>query len=187
MSAPSAIHSYLSLCKIKVVLLMVFSAIVGMLLCYRVNFPWTQGISGITGIALVASAGGTLNQIIDQDLDTKMARTKKRPLATGSISPQKAVLWALFLLISGSMILWCFTNPLTTYLTVCAMCGYAFIYTKILKPSTPQNIVIGGISGAIPPLLGWTSITGSIDTMPILLVTIIYLWTPPHFWALDLL
>ena len=184
MSFATITQSYLKLCKVKVVLLMVFSAMVGMLLCYNTGFPWMQGILGLVGISLVASAGGAFNHIIDRKRDMHMSRTQHRPLVSGNISVRHATLFACILLIGGSGILWCYTNPLTTYLTIAAMCGYAFIYSTLLKPHTPQNIVIGGITGAIPPLLGWTSITGSIDTMPIILVMIIYLWTPPHFWAL---
>lgn len=178
------IWQYLELCKFKVVLLMLFSSLVGMLLLYSAAFPWQQALLALLGIGLTAGSGGAFNHILDKKIDIKMSRTKNRPLATGSLPLYKVIIFASSLLVSGALILWFYTNPTATFLTVAAMMGYAFIYTGILKHLTPQNIVIGGINGAIPPLLGWVSITGKISTEPLLLMLIIFVWTPPHFWAL---
>jgi protoheme IX farnesyltransferase len=177
-------HAYLQLTKHKVVALMLLSAAVGMLLGYHAPFPWWQAFASLMGIGLLAAAGGATNQIIDMQRDQAMQRTQDRPLATGVLSIQEATLVTTILGISGTILLWQVSNPLATFLTLGAMIGYAVIYTMILKHITPQNIVIGGINGALPPLLGWVSLYGSISPQPLLLVLIIYTWTPPHFWAL---
>ena len=177
-------NAYLHLSKHKVVALMLLSAAVGMLMGYQAPFPWWQAVASLAGIGLVAAAGGATNQIIDMQRDQAMQRTKDRPLATGALSMNEAIGVAVVFGTSGTIILWLVSNPLATMLTLGAMIGYAFVYTMILKHITPQNIVIGGINGALPPLLGWVSLYGSISAQPLLLVLIIYTWTPPHFWAL---
>ena len=163
---------------------MLLSAGVGMLLGYHAPFPWWQASASLIGIGLVAAAGGAANQIIDMQRDQSMQRTQDRPLATGAISIREAIIVACLLGASGTLILWQVSNPLATLLTVGAMLGYAGLYTMILKHITPQNIVIGGINGALPPLLGWVSLYGTISAPPLVMVLIIYTWTPPHFWAL---
>ena len=136
------------------------------------------------GIGLCASSAATINQIIDRNIDANMARTSNRPLPQGEITTFNASIFALALMVAGTAILVSQVNTLTAVLTVASLIGYAFIYTVFLKRATPQNIVIGGLAGAAPPLLGWTSVTNSIDPNALLLVLIIFVWTPPHFWAL---
>lgn len=178
------ISAYLEMCKFKVVALMLFSALVGMLLSYKPSFDWYKVLLSLSGIGLLAGSGGAINHIIDKKIDQKMKRTKNRPLPKGKVTTLHAICLAATLAASGTYLLWVYTNPLATYLTAAAMIGYAFIYTGILKHTTPQNIVIGGINGALPPLIGWVSLTGEIAPEPLLLVLIIFVWTPPHFWAL---
>lgn len=170
--------------KPKVVLLMLITAWVGMALVPLGAIPWLAVITGTLGIALLAGAGAAFNHILDQHIDQRMARTHKRPVATGRISNKLGFSFAVVLSISGFALLLVFTNALTAWLTFFSMVGYALIYTGYLKRSTPQNIVIGGLAGAMPPLLGWTALTGSVSGLPLLLVLIIFAWTPPHFWAL---
>jgi protoheme IX farnesyltransferase len=141
-------------------------------------------IFGLIGIALIASSSAVINQILDVEIDSKMTRTKNRPLVIGEISQKSAKTFAAALLVSGIIILFAFNNVLTIFLTLLTWAFYSFFYTKILKFAGTQNIVIGGIAGAMPPLLGWTAITNSIDALPLLMVLIIFIWTPPHFWAL---
>jgi protoheme IX farnesyltransferase len=138
----------------------------------------------LLGIALCSGSAAAINQVIDRSADASMNRTDKRPLPQGDISPIHASIFALVIGFLGALILYIFVNTLTMYLTIASLIGYAFIYTVYLKRATPQNIVIGGLAGAAPPLLGWTSITNSIDAYSLLLVLIIFIWTPPHFWAL---
>ena len=179
------IHDYVELCKPKVVLLMVITVMVGMFLVpekYSLTLP--VFIAGNFGIALCAAAAATLNHIVDQKIDSRMARTFNRPVARGRVTTANALIFSLILTILGAMILWLFTNPLTVLLTILASVGYALIYTFFLKRASPQNIVIGGLAGAAPPLLGWVAITGQIHPDAILLMLIIFAWTPPHFWAL---
>lgn len=175
---------YLELCKPRVVLLMLLTAIVGMCLASPSWVPLKALIFGTLGIGLVSSAGGILNHLADQRIDTIMARTQKRPLPSGKISPKRAALFALILgsLGLGILVLW--VNIMTAVLSFFSLIGYAGVYTLYLKRATPQNIVIGGIFGAAPPLLGWTAVTGTLDPYALLLVLIIFVWTPPHFWAL---
>ena len=180
----SLLKNYLELTKPKVVSMMLITAIVGMLLATP-NIPSFQiMIIALLGIGLCAASAATINQIIDHNIDAGMQRTSGRPLPQGEVSPVNASLFALFLMIMGTIILIYFVNTLTALLTICSLIGYAFIYTVFLKRATPQNIVIGGLAGAAPPLLGWTAITNSIDPNALLLVLIIFVWTPPHFWAL---
>ena len=177
-------HQYLELCKIKVVLMMVVSAFCGMLLAYDNSFKWQTAVLAMIGIALSASSGGVINHILDQKIDKQMSRTKNRPLASGNLKKTHVIIFAITLLVTGMSILWHYTNSITTYFTLGAVVGYGFVYTGVLKHLTPQNIVIGGINGALPPLLGWLSITGTITAAPLTMVLIIFAWTPPHFWAL---
>ena len=175
---------YLALCKLRVVSLITFSAVIGMVLACPHALPWGTISMSLLGITLAASAGAVINHVFDVLEDQKMARTKDRPLAQGKIRPQQALLLALALITASMSLLILFANPLTALLTLLTMVGYAVIYTVYLKPLTPQNIVIGGLSGAMPPLLGWTSITNQINIAPWLIVLIIFVWTPAHFWAL---
>ena len=180
----SLLKNYLELTKPKVVSMMLITAIVGMLLATP-NIPSFQiMIIALLGIGLCAASAATINQIIYRNIDAGMQRTSGRPLPQGEVSLVNASLFALFLMIMGTIILIYFVNTLTALLTICSLIGYAFIYTVFLKRATPQNIVIGGLAGAAPPLLGWTAITNSIDPNALLLVLIIFVWTPPHFWAL---
>ncbi|MCH8551724.1 MAG: heme o synthase [Natronospirillum sp.] len=172
------------MCKPKVVLLMLITAVVGMALATDGWIAPQVLVFGNLGIALVAASGAAINHLMDERIDQKMARTQRRPVATGRVSVPLGIGFAAALSLSGSLILWWSTNLLTMWLTLAALVGYAFIYTGFLKRATPQNIVIGGLAGAAPPLLGWTAVTGQIEPMALLLVLIIFAWTPPHFWAL---
>ncbi len=187
---PVTWRDYYELTKPKVVYLLVFTAIVGMFLANDVRTSWLPPLSallwGTIGIAFAAGAAAVVNHVVDARIDTIMARTMQRPVAQGRVEPKKAVLFAIVLALIAMGLLWFLVNPLTAVLTLGGLVGYAFIYTMFLKRATPQNIVIGGLSGAIPPLLGWTSVTGSADPYAWLLVLIIFTWTPPHFWALSI-
>ncbi len=178
------IKSYFELTKPKVVMMMLITAIVGMLLASKTLPSLSLIVISLLGIGLCASSAATINQIIDRNIDANMARTSERPLPQGNITTLNASIFALILMIAGTTILVLKVNTLTALLTVSSLIGYAFIYTVFLKRATPQNIVIGGLAGAAPPLLGWTSISNSIDPNALLLVLIIFVWTPPHFWAL---
>lgn len=176
--------AYIELCKPKVVLLMLLTAIVGMCLAVPGLLPVRPFVFGLLGIAFCAGSAAAINHLVDRHIDAIMARTHKRPIAKGTIPPQKAIIFALCLGLVGMLILSLFVNKLTAILTFISLIGYAVIYTGYLKRATPQNIVIGGLAGAAPPLLGWTAITGELSPEPLLLVLIIFMWTPPHFWAL---
>ena len=180
----NVLKNYLELTKPKVVLMMLITAIIGMLLASKSLPSLYLVIISMIGIGLCASSAATINQIIDRNIDANMARTSNRPLPQGEITTFNASLYAFALMIIGTTILVSQVNTLTAVLTVASLIGYAFIYTVFLKRATPQNIVIGGLAGAAPPLLGWTSVTNSIDPNALLLVLIIFVWTPPHFWAL---
>ncbi len=180
----NVLKNYLELTKPKVVLMMLITAIIGMLLASKSLPSLYLVIISMIGIGLCASSAATINQIIDRNIDANMARTSNRPLPQGEITTFNASLFAFALMIIGTAILVSEVNTLTAVLTVASLIGYAFIYTVFLKRATPQNIVIGGLAGAAPPLLGWTSVTNSIDPNALLLVLIIFVWTPPHFWAL---
>lgn len=180
----NVLKNYLELTKPKVVLMMLITAIVGMLLASKSLPPLYLVVISMIGIGLCASSAATINQIIDRNIDANMARTSNRPLPQGEITTFNASLFAFALMTAGTAILVSQVNTLTAVLTVASLIGYAFIYTIFLKRATPQNIVIGGLAGAAPPLLGWTSVTNSIDPNALLLVLIIFVWTPPHFWAL---
>lgn len=177
-------RDYLELTKPKVVVLMLITSLVGMFLATRAGVPWTILLFGNFGIALCAGGAAAVNHVVDRRIDAVMARTHKRPLAEGRISPAAALSFAMLLSVAGLVILLVFTNQLTAWLTLASLLGYAVLYTGFLKRATPQNIVIGGLAGAAPPLLGWVAVTGHISAEPLLLVLIIFAWTPPHFWAL---
>ena len=177
-------RDYLELCKPNVVALMVFTAVVGMLLAPSDGLPWLALTVGNLGIALAAGSAAAINHLVDQRIDAQMARTRARPLPTGHLGTAQAAGFAAVLGLIGLAILYVCINPLTAGLTFLSLIGYAFVYTMYLKRATPQNIVIGGAAGAAPPVLGWVAVTGTLDAHSLLLFLIIYVWTPPHFWAL---
>ena len=181
-----AIQQYYDLTKPRVVMLIVFTAVVGMLLAVKGMPNLFTVLMASLGIGLAASSGAAMNQIIDMRADAIMARTQNRPLATGGLNVWQAVVFAGLLCFLGMFILVRWVNDLTAILTFISMVGYGVIYTVFLKPASPQNIVIGGAAGAAPPLLGWVAMTGSITAEGCLLFLIIFAWTPPHFWALAL-
>ena len=172
------------MCKPRVVMLMILTSLVGMFLAVPGMVPLDVLILGNLGIALVAGSGAVVNHLIDRKIDIIMKRTHNRPVAQGRVEPKQAALFALVIGVAGMAILLLWVNPLSAWLTLASFVGYAFIYTGYLKHATPQNIVIGGLSGAMPPLLGWAAVTGTIDGGALILVLIIFAWTPPHFWAL---
>lgn len=176
--------NYLALCKLKVVALIIFTAVVGMLLATPGFPPLQPVLFGTLGIGLAAASAAAINHYLDQKADAKMARTQNRPLPQGDISPQNVISFALSLAVIAMAILIIWVNHLTAALTFLSLIGYAIIYTVYLKHATPQNIVIGGAAGAAPPVLGWCSVTDSIHPYALLLFLIIFVWTPPHFWAL---
>ena len=177
-------RDYLELTKPKVVALLVLTAWVGMMLA-QPGLPDVVVLFAATlGIGLLSAAAAAVNHVVDQRIDAQMARTYSRPVAKGRISPLQAASFALSLAVTGFVILFAFVNALTAWLTLASLFGYAVVYTMFLKRATPQNIVIGGLAGAMPPLLGWTAMTGDIHGHALLLVMIIFTWTPPHFWAL---
>lgn len=177
-------RDYLELTKPRVVLLMLITSLVGMFLATRAGVPWTVLVFGNLGIGLCAGAAAAVNHVVDRRIDSIMARTHKRPVTAGRVSVPAALGFALLLAVAGQGLLLTFTNELTAWLTLASLLGYAVLYTGFLKRATPQNIVIGGLAGAAPPLLGWVAVTGHISAEPLLLVLIIFAWTPPHFWAL---
>ena len=192
----SQIHSHVSfsvvnllkdlyeITKPKVVMMLVITAVVGMVLAQPTLPDISLIILASLGIGLLSAAAAALNHIVDQKIDAKMARTYHRPIAKGRLTNAQAITFSLLLAVSGFVLLYFEVNPLTAWLTLASLFGYAVVYTLVLKRLTPQNIVIGGLAGAMPPLLGWTSITGEIHPYALLLVMIIFTWTPPHFWAL---
>jgi protoheme IX farnesyltransferase len=177
-------RDYLELTKPRVVLLMLITSLVGMFLATRAGVPWTVLVFGNLGIGLCAGAAAAVNHVVDRRIDSIMARTHKRPVTAGRVSPTAALLFAALLALLGQALLLTFTNALAAWLTLASLLGYAVLYTGFLKRATPQNIVIGGLAGAAPPLLGWVAVTGHLSAEPLLLVLIIFAWTPPHFWAL---
>ena len=177
-------RDYLELCKPNVVALMILTSVIGMMLASP-SFPhWKVMLFGNLGIALMAASAAVINHVVDRKIDPIMSRTRNRPLAKGKVDVSNALLFSLLLGGSGMILLMTQINALTAWLTFASLIGYAVVYTLFLKRATPQNIVIGGLAGAAPPLLGWTSVTGSIEPNSLLLVLIIFAWTPPHFWAL---
>ena len=178
------LKSYYQLCKPNVVYMMLICAFVGMLLAEESVGSFGYLFVALTGIALCSASAAAINQVIDRNTDASMTRTDQRPLPKGELSATHASVFAFVIGVIGALILYFYVNTLTMILTIASLIGYAFIYTIYLKRATPQNIVIGGLAGAAPPLLGWSSITNTIDPYALLLVLIIFVWTPPHFWAL---
>ena len=179
-----SLASYINLCKPKIVLLLTVTALVGMLLSINFYSNILDGLASLLGFALLAGASAALNQIFDRETDKNMNRTKKRPLASGEISLFSALTFTAILLFVGSSLLLYFSNLMTLLITTFGFIFYSLIYTIYLKWATPQNIVIGGLSGALPPLIGWTAVNNDISLLPLTLVLVIFLWTPPHFWPL---
>lgn len=182
----SRVSQYIALTKPRVTQLAVFCAVIGMFLSTPGMVPWTKLIGGAVGIWLLAAGAFAINCLVEQKVDAKMRRTAWRPSARGQITSTQILMFSAVLGGIGMWTLYTFTNPLTMWLTVATFVGYAVIYTLLLKPYTPQNIVIGGASGAMPPALGWAAVTGSVPGDAWILVLIIFVWTPPHFWALAL-
>jgi protoheme IX farnesyltransferase len=182
--ANARFHEYWTLTKPRVVALIVFTALVGMFLAVPGLPPLRQAIAGMLGIWLAAASAAALNHLIDQRIDKVMARTSHRPLATGALTPAQVLAFAVALGAASMTILIALVNPLTAALTFASLIGYAIVYTAWLKRATPQNIVVGGIAGAAPPVLGWAAVTGHVHPYALLLCLIIFVWTPPHFWAL---
>jgi len=170
--------------KLKVITVMMFSALIGMLITPTIAWSWSKACTGILGIGLAACGSAALNHLFDREEDKKMARTKNRPLAVHALTVNTTRYFAASTIVLSTIILYKFNNLLATSLTIATTIGYSIFYTRWLKPTTPQNIVIGGLSGSMPPLLGWTAITGHITVEPLLLVLIIFVWTPAHFWPL---
>jgi len=185
-SLRGAWKDYLEVCKPKVVAVMLFTALVGMLLAAPVALPPPTLLTALAGIALVAASAAAINQVADHRIDAVMRRTRARPLPAGHLEPRRVLWFAAVIGVAGALLLALWVNLLTALLTVLSLVGYAFVYTRYLKYATPQNIVIGGAAGATPPLLGWTAATGQVDFPALLLFLIIFVWTPPHFWALAL-
>ncbi len=179
-------RDYYELTKPRVVLLMLLCAMVGMFLAVPGMVPLDVLVFGLTGIALVAGSAAAVNHIADAQIDARMARTEQRPVATGRVGMAQGLTFSAVLGVTGMAILYFLVNPLTAWLNLASWVGYGLIYTLFLKRATPQNIVIGGLFGAAPPLFGWTAVTGSVEPGALLLVLIIFAWTPPHFWALAL-
>ncbi|MDP9089569.1 MAG: heme o synthase [Pseudomonadota bacterium] len=177
-------RDYLELTKPKVSLLIVFTAVVGMVLASPGWVPLQTLIFGSLGIALASGSAAAFNHILDQRIDGQMKRTRRRPLPTGHLQERQAVTFAVLLGAVSMAVLWKGVNTLTAALTFCSLIGYAIVYTMWLKRATPQNIVIGGAAGAAPPVLGWAAVTNSIDPNALVLFLIVFTWTPPHFWAL---
>ena len=179
-------REYFELTKPRVVSLILFTAVVGMFLSTPSGLPLTPFLLGTLGIALAAGSAAAINQILDQHFDSGMMRTSRRPLPTGTVTTREALIFALILGVASMVVLALWVNTLTAVLTFISLIGYSIVYTVFLKHATPQNIVIGGAAGAAPPVLGWTAITGHVASDALLLFLIIFLWTPPHFWALAL-
>ena len=178
------LRSYYVLCKPNVVYMMLICALVGMLLAEESVTSVTNIVVALIGIALCSGSAAAINQVIDRKADAAMTRTDQRPLPQGELSATHASSFAFVIGVAGALVLYLYINTLTMILTIASLIGYAFIYTVYLKRATPQNIVIGGLAGAAPPLLGWAAISNTVDPYALLLVLIIFVWTPPHFWAL---
>ncbi len=183
---PSRLRQYAALTKPRVVQLIVFCAVIGMLLASPGWPDARTALAATAGIWLVAAAAAAFNCLVEQKIDARMARTAWRPTAKGQLSQTQALVFSGLLCAAGSLLLYWWVNPLTLWLTLATFVGYAVVYTVVLKPLTPQNIVIGGASGAMPPVLGWAAVTGDVGAEALILALIIFLWTPPHFWALAL-
>jgi heme o synthase len=188
-SSPPLAHTlrqYVELTKPRIVMLVAFCTVIGMFLAVDAMVPWRVLVFGTLGISLLAGAGFTFNCMVERGIDARMARTRARPAARGEVSVAGALAWAGVLGGAGAWLLLAFVNPLTMWLTLATFVGYAVVYTVILKPATPQNIVIGGASGAMPPVLGWAAVANDVAPQALVLFLIIFVWTPPHFWALAL-
>jgi heme o synthase len=181
---PSRWRDFMELTKPKVSLLIVFTAIVGMVLASPGMVPLPALIFGTLGIAMASGSAAAFNHVVDRRIDVQMARTRRRPLPTGHLSMWQALIFAGLLGLGSMLVLWPSVGGLTAILTFCSLIGYAIVYTMWLKRATPQNIVIGGAAGAAPPVLGWAAVTNTIDPHALVLFLIIFTWTPPHFWAL---
>ena len=177
-------RDYLEITKPKVVLLLVFTALVGMALAVPLWLPLQESVFGLLGIGLAASSAAAINHILDQRTDAIMKRTANRPIPQGALSTRQCLIFALSLGLIAMVMLIVLVNPLTAVLTFFSLIGYAIVYTVYLKRATPQNIVIGGAAGAMPPVLGWAAVTNEVSAAPLLLFLIVFIWTPPHFWAL---
>lgn len=185
----SVLRQFYALTKPRVIQLIVFCALIGMVLAVPGLPAWDQVLTAVlacVGIYLVAGAAAAFNCIVEKGIDAKMKRTSWRPTARGQLTDTHTLVFSAVLCVAGSALLYFWVNPLTMWLTFATFVGYAVIYTVILKPLTPQNIVIGGASGAMPPVLGWAAMTGDVGPEAVILFLIIFLWTPPHFWALSL-
>lgn len=180
------LKSFFPLCKPRVTSLIVFTALIGMFLATPHMVPWPLLIATTLGIAFTSGAAAAFNCLIEHKIDAVMARTRARPLPTGQVSSMETVVFASLLGSAGLAILYFYVNPLTMWLTFATFVGYAVIYTIFLKPATPMNIVIGGASGAMPPILGWAAVTNNVGPESLIMFLIIFAWTPPHFWALAL-
>jgi len=185
-SAPSTPiwRDYYEITKPRVVALLVLTALVGMCLSVPGIIPWQVLVPSMIGIGFLSSAAAAINHIVDERIDSVMGRTHNRPLPNGRLTARSATIFAVLLAVTGFVVLYGFVNPLTAWLTFSGLVGYSFVYTMYLKRATPQNITIGGLAGAIPPLLGWTAMTNEVHPNALLLVLLIFTWTPPHFWAL---
>lgn len=177
-------RDYLEITKPKVVLLLVFTALVGMALAVPVWLPLQESVFGLLGIGMAASSAAAINHVIDQRADAIMKRTANRPLPQGALTTNQCLVFAVVLALVSMLMLTLLVNPLTAVLTFLSLIGYAIVYTVWLKRATPQNIVIGGAAGAMPPVLGWAAVTNEVTAAPLLLFLIVFVWTPPHFWAL---
>ena len=189
LESPSPLRQFYALTKPRVIQLIVFCALIGMVLAVPGAPTWAQvgrALIACLGIYLVAGAAAAFNCIVEKGIDAKMKRTAWRPTARGELGDGQTLLFSAVLCMAGSAVLYLWVNPLTMWLTFATFVGYAVVYTVILKPLTPHNIVIGGASGAMPPVLGWSSMTGDVGPEALILFLIIFLWTPPHFWALAL-
>ena len=182
----TGLQSFLALCKPRVTALIVFTAMIGMFLATPDWVPLTILLAATAGIGMASGAAAAFNCLIEQRIDARMARTRGRPLPTGQVTSSQTALFAFILGTAGLTIIYLFVNPLTMWLTLGTFVGYALIYTVFLTPATPLNIVIGGASGAMPPILGWAAVTNMVSAEPLILFLIIFAWTPPHFWALAL-
>ncbi|MDE2308308.1 MAG: heme o synthase [Xanthomonadaceae bacterium] len=180
----SLMREYLQLTKPRVVALLVFCAVIGMFLAVPGFPPWRALVFGTLGIWMASGSAAAFNHLIDERIDKLMARTARRPLATGKLTPRQVLVFAVLLGACSMLVLGLLVNRLTAGLTLGGLIGYALVYTAYLKRATPQNIVIGGLAGAIPPVLGWTAVTGALHPFALQLCLIIFVWTPPHFWAL---
>ena len=185
-NARSSFQNFLALCKPRGTMLIVFTAMIGMFLATPDMVPLDILLAATVGIGMASGAAAAFNCLVEQAIDAKMARTRGRPLPTGQVTSKQTFIFASIMACIGLTILYVYVNPLTMWLTLATFVGYAIIYTVFLKPATPLNIVIGGLSGAMPPALGWAAVTGTVSPEAWIMVLIIFAWTPPHFWALAL-